>query len=103
MGGQFGDGGFAAQVGGEFLARPGQLDPQLLDPAGNVHGPGGVTEEALDLTHDVRNGEGGELDLAREVEPVDRLDQADGPDLDDVLRVPEVLATAEAGGGEPHQ
>ena len=52
-----------------------------------MDGPGGVAEEPLDLADDVGHGEGGELDLAREVEPVDGLDQADRADLDDVLHL----------------
>ncbi len=53
MGGQLLDRGVAVQLGGELLLRLGQLDPQLLEAARDVHGPGGVAEEPLDLAHDV--------------------------------------------------
>ena len=45
---------------------------------------------ALDLADDVRRRVGRQLDAARDVEAVDRLDQADRSDLDEVL---ELLAT----------
>jgi hypothetical protein len=52
---------------------------------------------ALDLADDVRRGVGGERDLARELEAVDRLDQPDRANLLDVL---ERLATAGVAAGE---
>jgi diacylglycerol kinase family enzyme len=42
-----------------------------------VHGPGRVAEEPLDLADDVRHRETGELDLARDLEPVDGLERLD--------------------------
>lgn len=99
--GEFGDRGLAVQAGGELLAGPGQLHAQLLEPARDVHRPGGVPEEALDLADDVGQREGRELDLARQLEAVDGLDQADHAGLDDVLHV--VAATAESARGEPHE
>ena len=44
-----------------------------------------VAEVALDLTRDGRNGIAGEVGAAIRIEAVDRLDQADRPDLDEVL------------------
>ncbi|GAA3068025.1 hypothetical protein GCM10020254_09700 [Streptomyces goshikiensis] len=80
------------------LLRLGELRTQFLQTAGHVHGPGGVAEVTLDLTGDVGEGEGGELHLALGVVPVDRLDEADGSDLDDVVHVD---APAERAGAEP--
>src|SRR5206468_840926 len=44
-----------------------------------------VPEVAFQLTDDRRGGIGGELHLPCRVEPVDRLDQADGPHLDEIV------------------
>jgi hypothetical protein len=41
----------------------------------------------LDLTEDARHGERSELDATRRLVPVDRIDQADCPDLDEVLQL----------------
>src|SRR5512143_2255478 len=51
----------------------------------------------LDLADDVRRRIGGQLDAALDVEAVDRLDQADGADLDEVL---ELLAAVGVAPGE---
>ncbi|MGX1483820.1 hypothetical protein RKD45_002896 [Streptomyces griseus] len=83
---------------GQLVAGLGQVQTQLLESARDAHGPAGVTEEALDLADDGRHRERRELHAAAELEAVDRLDQADGADLDDVLH--RLAAGAEAGGGE---
>ncbi|GGX77213.1 hypothetical protein GCM10010515_51360 [Streptomyces fructofermentans] len=97
--GQFGDGGGAAEPAPQFLGGLGERDPGLLEAPGDVDGPGRVAEEPLDLADYVGDGEGGELDFAGEVEPVDGLDEADGADLDDVLHLTGV-PVAEARRGE---
>jgi len=48
----------------------------------------------LDLADDVRRRVGRQLDAPVEVEAVDRLDQADGADLDEIL---ELLAAVRVG------
>ena len=55
----------------------------------------------LDLADDVRRRVGGQLDTALEVEAVDRLDQADRTDLDQVV---ELLAAVRVAPRErPHE
>jgi hypothetical protein len=86
---------------GQVLDRAAHLHPQLVQPAGHVHGPHVVPEVALDLAHHGGHREGRELHAARRVEPVDGVDQADRADLDDVLH--RLVPAAEAGGGVAHQ
>src|SRR5581483_2888177 len=64
---------------------------QLLEPPRDVHRPGAVAEMPLDLADDRRHGVRPEEDPSLEVEPVDRLDQPDRRDLDEVV---ELLAAA---------
>ena len=66
------------------LARA-DLHPQLLEPARHPDRPALVAEVALDLADDRRGRVRRELDAAVGVEAVDRLDQADRADLDEVL------------------
>jgi hypothetical protein len=54
---------------------------QLGYPAWQAHAPRTVALVAADLAGDVRDCEGGELVAAFEIEAVDRIDQADAPDL----------------------
>src|SRR5207244_751473 len=49
--------------------------------------PAAVAEVALDLADDVRRRVRRQLDATPEVEAVDRLDQADGADLDEILEL----------------
>src|SRR5205814_3908686 len=60
---------------------------QLLQAARHAHGPTLVAEVTLDLADDVRRRIGRELDAAAEVEAVDRLDQPDRADLDEILEL----------------
>src|SRR3954468_15831756 len=86
-----------AQLHGELLHEPGELHVQLLQPARHAHRPALVAEVALDLADDVRRRVGRQLDAPVEVEAVDRLDQADGADLDEIL---ELLAAVRVAPGE---
>ena len=61
------------------------LHHALLHPARDVHGPAVVAEVALELAEHRRHGVGGERGLARGVEAVDRLDQPERGDLDEVV------------------
>ncbi len=99
------DRGGPAQYLGQGLLGPGELRTPFLQAARDVHRPGGVTEVALDLTGDVGEGEGGELDLAFGLVAVDGLDETDGSHLDDVVHVqtPAQHAGAEAPRGELDQ
>ena len=58
------------------------LHRQLLQVARHAHGPALVAEVALELAEDRRDGERRERRLARGVEAVDRLEQAERRDLD---------------------
>src|SRR5207249_10366145 len=62
-----------------------QLEVQLLETPGDAHGLTRVAAVALELARDGGGGVGREFDLAVRVESVDRLDQADGGHLDQVV------------------
>src|SRR5262249_15066163 len=84
---ELGDRRRPAELDGQLLDQLREADVQLLEPTRHAHGPPAVTEVALDLADDVRRRVRGELDAAGEVEAVDRLDQADRPDLDEVVEL----------------
>src|SRR5205823_4239726 len=63
--------------------------------------PALVAEVPLDLADDVRRGVRRQLDAAVEVEAVDRLDEPDGADLDEVLEL--LAAIRVATRQRPHQ
>ena len=67
------------------LDRSREPDAELLDPARHVERPRAVAEVALDLADDGRHRVRGELHLALGVEALDREQQADRADLDEVL------------------
>ena len=77
----------ALELDGELLDQPRELDVQLLEPARDAHRPAAVAEVPLDLTDDVRRRVSRQLHPALDVEPVDRLDQADRADLDQVVEL----------------
>src|SRR5262249_55882025 len=89
--GQLRDRRRALELGAHVLDQAGEHLVQLLEPTWHVHGPGAVAEVALDLADDGRDGIRPEEDAALQVEAVDRLDQADRRDLDEVV---ELLAAA---------
>src|SRR6185437_12849667 len=60
---------------------------ELLQAARHAHRPALVAEVPLDLADDVRRYVGRKRDAAVEVEAVDRLDQPDGSDLDEILEL----------------
>ena len=73
------------QVERELGDRAVDLQRELLQVARDAHRPGAVAEVALDLAEDGRHRVAGERDLALEVEAVDRLDQAEARDLEEVV------------------
>src|SRR5262249_28790854 len=95
--GDLGDRGRAAELHGQLLDEAGQLDGELLEPARHAHRPALVAGVPRDPAYDVRRRVGRQLDAAVEVEAVDRLDQADGADLDEVV---ELLAAVGVAPGE---
>jgi hypothetical protein len=74
------------------------LQTQLLLAARDAQGPGAVTEVTAELTEDRRHGEAGERRLPFGVEAVDRIQEADGSDL---LEVVDRLRGVAVAGGEP--
>src|ERR687896_1726857 len=74
---------------------------QLLKSPRHPNGPPLVAEVALELSDDGRCCVGRELDLPLEIEPLDRLQQTDGADLDEVLK--QLAAVAKAPREELHQ
>src|SRR5829696_5652398 len=87
----FGRRGRATQLARHLLADAVDLDGQLLEVAGDAHGPALVPEVPLELAQDGRDRERGERGLAGGIEPVDGLQEAERRDLDEVV---ELLATA---------
>ena len=75
----------AAQLARELLAERLELDGQLLQVARDAHRPALVAEVTLELAEDGRDGEARERGLAARVEAVDRLQQAERRDLDEVV------------------
>ena len=73
------------QVDGQLRHGAVDLQRELLQVARHAHRPGAVAEVALDLAEDRRDGVAGERDLALEVEAVDRLDEAQRGDLQEVV------------------
>ena len=69
-----------------------ELAPQVANPstrflvsAGHADQRGPVAQMSLDLADDVRGRERRKADTALRVEAIDRLDQADRPDLNEVF------------------
>ena len=75
----------APELGAEARAGAPDLRVQLLELARDAHSPRAVAEVALDLAGDVRRGERRQPQAAVEVEAVDRIDEADRADLDQVV------------------
>src|SRR5262245_47985617 len=75
----------AAELGGLGLDRAREADAELLHPARHVQRPRAIAEVPLDLADDRGDGVRRELDAPRRVEPLDREEEPDGADLDEVL------------------
>ena len=69
--------------------------PSACSRRGHAHRGGAVAQVVADLARDEGRRVGGEGDAARRVEAVDRLDQADGADLREVVE----RLVARRGGG----
>ena len=83
--GQLGGRRRPSEVGRQLVADATDADGELLQVARDPHRPAPVPEVALDLADDRRHGERRERGLARRVEAIDRLDQAERRHLDQVL------------------
>src|SRR5207253_2154394 len=93
----------AGELHGELLDEPRELDVELLQSTRHAHRPALVAEVPLDLADDVRRRVRRQLDAALEVETVDRLDQADGSDLDQILELLAAVRIApREGANERH-
>ena len=95
--GDLGDRRRPAELGRELVDEARDAERQLLHPPGHVHAPRAIAEVTADLADDRRHGIRRELDAALELEPVDRLDQADRADLDEIV---DGLAAARVPTGE---
>jgi len=74
---------------------------RLLQPARHLHRPALVPEIPLDLPHDGGRGERRKLQAPLRLEALDRLQQSDIADLDDILQ--RLAPVAEFLGQEDHQ
>ena len=77
--------GCAAQVGRQLADLAVDAQRELLQVARDAHRPRAVAEVALDLAEDRRHRVAREGDVARQVEAVDRLDEAQAGDLEEVV------------------
>src|SRR5215212_1808116 len=77
--------GRPAELAAHLLADAVDLDRELLEVARDAHRPALVAEVALELAEDGRHGEAGERGLAVGIEAVDRLEQTERSDLDEVV------------------
>ena len=89
--------GRLAVLGAPLVDRGVDAHAQLLHGARHVHGPGAVAVVAPDLAHDRGCRVGRKLDAALGVVALDRLQQADPRDLDEVV---ERLAPVDVARGE---
>ena len=85
--GELGDRRRAAELHRQLLHELRQLHIELLETARDANGPALVAEMALDLPDDVWRRVRGQLDATVDVEAVDRLDQSDRADLDEVFEL----------------
>jgi len=74
-----------AELLGQRLGRIVDPHGQLLEATGQAHVPDVVAKVATQLAQDRRHRVGRERPAAGRVEPVDRLDQADACDLNEVV------------------
>src|SRR4051812_31361899 len=90
----------AAELARELLAARLELDRELLQVARDAHRPAAVAEVALELAQDGGDGETRERRLATWVKAVDRLQQAEAGDLDQVVQrlSPALVAAGELAG-----
>ena len=96
--GDLADRGRALQLLGQLGDRFVDLRHAVVQAARDPHGPDAVAEVAFELAEDRRRGEGGEGDAALGVEAVDRVDQAEAGDLEEVV---EGLAGAAVAQRQP--
>ena len=89
--------GRTAELARHLVADAVDLDRELLQVARHAHRPALVAEVALELAEDRRDRERRERGLARRVEAVDRLEQPERGDLDQVV---ELLPAALVAAGE---
>ena len=83
--GQLGDRRRMPELDVELLDRAVDREVEFLQPARNLDGPALIAEIALDLADDRRRRVGRELDAALEIEAVDRFEQPDRADLDQIV------------------
>src|SRR5919205_833529 len=98
--GDLGDGGLAAQVGGQLADLLVHAQCELLEVARHPHRPRAVAEVALDLAEDRGHRVAGEGHLAVEIEAVDGLHQPQAGHLEEVVEglVGALVAAGELAG-----
>ena len=89
----------SAQVGGELATRRAHADARLLITPWYPDCAAAIAQVPLDLPEDVRDRERGELDFSVGLETIDRLDEADRPDLHEIL---ETFAAVRIRAGDRH-
>jgi len=82
---ELGDRRRPAELGRQLVEDAGEPKAELLEASGHVHRPRLVAEVPADLPDDGRHRIAREVDAAIDVEPVDRLDEADRSDLNEIL------------------
>ena len=93
-----------AELVRELVEHARQADAQLLQAAWDVHRPGLVAEVATNLADDRRHRVARELHAAVDVEAVDRLDQPERADLDEILqRLPPAGVAVRQRAHERHE
>src|SRR6476661_4084641 len=85
--GELGDRWRTCELDGQLLDELRQLNVELLEPARDAYRPALVAEVALDLPADVRRRIRREREAAVDVETIERLDQPDRTDLDEVIEL----------------
>ena len=96
LAGDVGGRGRALQKAAELVGGALYEQEALLQAARHVHGPAGVAEVPAQLAEDGGDGERAEGQTPVGVEPLERVEQADVADLDQVVEP--VLAGVVAGG-----
>jgi hypothetical protein len=94
-------GGLALQVARQLDDVVVDAQRQLLQGAGDAHRPRAVAQVAPDFAQDGRHGVAGERDVAVEVEAIDRLDEPQAGDLEEIVEgLPGALVAARQGARE---
>jgi hypothetical protein len=98
---ELGDRRRASEPRRQLVGRGRELERALLDPAGNVDRPAAVAEVALELTEHRRRGKTREGEAAVGIEALNRFEQADVGDLNEVVE--RLASRVVAAGDRAHE